>query len=118
VALTISEPKFPFVGIKPPPQTLVYQGTLHSDLHLLERVGPVPGNIPAIFLEIRSLAAMQDSFGTDEVPQAGFVRFGKERSSIWHRLLSCSAPAKQMDVSQGLASLFEPCKIAVLIFME
>lgn len=114
----MSEPKFPFVSTKPPPETLASQDILHSDLHLLERVPPVLGNIPTIFCEIRSLAAMQDEFGTDEVPQASIVSFGKKRSSIFHRLLSCSAPDIQMDGPQGPASLFEPCKIAALIFME
>jgi hypothetical protein len=117
-ALT-SESKFPFPGIRALSKDVAAQRTLRSNPHALERLLPVLGDIPTIFGEIRALTAMQDQFDTDKVPDASsIVAFGMKRSSVCHRLMSCSAPVKQMGDNYAPHALFEPCKIAALISME
>lgn len=99
-ALTTSEFKLSFPSIKALSKDVATQRTLRSNPHLLERLP-------------------QDQFDTYKVPDASsIVFFGKKRSSICHRLISCSPPVKKMKGNFTPRSLFEPCKIAALIFME
>lgn len=111
--LTMSAPRFPYVGDEIPPDDseFITSDLPHTASPTLERL---PGPLPAILREIRLLMAIQDGFSTGKILK-DLVLFGKKRSLIFHRLLSSSV---KPDSSEDDFALFEPCRIAAIIFVE
>lgn len=84
---------------------------------LLESMGSVLAPLSVIFRDIRHLLTLQDSLSSDHKDSDRLMLFVDRRTFIFSRLLSTQA-FESPPTEKGHAYLYEPCRIAALIFME
>ncbi|KUJ13371.1 uncharacterized protein LY89DRAFT_721396 [Mollisia scopiformis] len=114
VTLTNSKPRFAALGESGFIDTSASGGVACV---LLESMEGVLAPLSVIFKNIRHLLALQDSFASDHGDSDRTILFVEKRSFIFNRLLS-TQKSKSPPTEKAHTYLYEPCRIAALIFME
>ena len=117
-ALTSSSPRFLLSSSTQSCQVTPSLRTSSSGETLLEILPSVLAPLPITFRRIQQLTMIQDVIDTTGASKDKIVMFRLTRSSISHYLLSCWQEVSQIWRYLGYPALYEPLRIAGLLYME